>query len=102
MVEILPEAVKKIKSLQAEAGVATVLSLTIDIGGPSGVHPAVSLDSMYLYRDDDYKQDYLEQEVAGIQMIIEKRYAKYVEDLVIDYHEGLDRSGFVISRKVKV
>lgn len=101
-----PEAVvsqKHLAELERQADVAgaevdefdVVVLVYLDITGVSGIHPKIRLAEPA--KLGDYSQDYREYSyTGGVRVGVELQHMNYLRGLIIDWHDRLGRSGFVI------
>jgi Fe-S cluster assembly iron-binding protein IscA len=93
---ITSNAVKELQRLQGKCPENVVVRIGIDATGISGVHPTVEFDQVYHQLSD--KSDYHKFIVESLNVVIQSRWLNYLVGLRLDFHEGLDRSGFVFAK----
>ena len=92
MIAVSEKAVTEIKRIIAEQGVEKVcLRIRVVGGGCSGFQTKLDLDEVW----DEAKDDVIEQD--GIKVVVDKRSLIYLEGASVDYHEDLNKRGFVIN-----
>jgi iron-sulfur cluster assembly protein len=69
----------------------TCLRLRILGGGCSGFQTKLDLDEGF-----DEKTDEIDV-VDGIKVVVDKRSALYLQGASVDFHNGLDKRGFVVN-----
>lgn len=67
------------------------LRLRVQGGGCSGFQTKLDLDENF----DETKENILS--VNEIKVVVDKRSALYLEGATVDFHDGLDKRGFVVS-----
>jgi iron-sulfur cluster assembly protein len=60
-------------------------------GGCSGLQDKLDLDPQYNEKSDH------KFEFHGIEVVVDKRSMLYLEGVIIDFHDGLNKSGFTIT-----
>lgn len=73
------------------------LRIGIDSTGISGVHPFIDLDAEYHKFRDIQSGENTEFVVHNMNIVIKNRWVPYLKNLMIDYQEGLTKSGFIFS-----
>ena len=94
-VVISPKAASEVKRIvedQKAAGVAENLYLRLRVvgGGCSGFQHKLDLDPNVTKLDDVF-------EVEGIEVVIDKRSQLYLNGVVVDFHDDLNKRGFSVS-----
>lgn len=80
-------------------GFDVMVQVFLDVTGASGVHPKVELCEPS--KIPNFGRDYrVYQYSGGLKVAVELRQMNYLRGLIVDWHDRLDRSGFVI-RHVK-
>jgi iron-sulfur cluster assembly protein len=90
MVNMTERAAQEVKRVISEGqhSEETFLRVRITAGGCSGFSYALGFDQSF----DDVADDVVEQH--GVKVVIDKKSALYLDGTTLDYHAGLDRSGF--------
>jgi iron-sulfur cluster assembly protein len=90
MIKVTDEAVRQLKALLAEEGAAPGKGLRVHIakGGCSGLQYEMALDAPH---DGD---EILERE--GVQFLVDRESATYLDGATLDFHGGLTGTGFQI------
>jgi len=85
-------AAKQVKRIITEQNLpdGTVLRVGVQGGGCSGFSYSLNFDTET--SDRDRVADY-----HGVRLAIEKKFDPYLDGTVVDYHDGLDKSGFVFN-----
>ena len=85
-------AAKQVKRIITEQNLpdGTVLRVGVQGGGCSGFSYSLNFDTGT--SDRDRVADY-----HGVRLAIEKKFDPYLDGTVVDYHDGLDKSGFVFN-----
>ncbi|CAN5332270.1 iron-sulfur cluster assembly accessory protein [soil metagenome] len=85
-------AASEVKRIVAEQGNAEPLYLRVRItgGGCSGFQPKLDLDPTV---SDKLDETY---EVNGINVVIDKRSALYLDEATVDFHDDLNKRGFSV------
>lgn len=65
-------------------------------GGCSGLQTKLDLDEAY-----DEKMDELDI-VEGIRIVVDKRSALYLQGASVDFHDSLDKRGFIVENPLAV
>lgn len=68
---------------------STFLRIGISAGGCSGFQYKLVFDNQ---KDDEMDTEY---EVHGVKFVVDKRSALYLDGATLDYHESIDKRGFV-------
>lgn len=90
LVEITPVAAKKLSEMMAaESKSGAFLRVTLDKGGCAG-------HSYYMEFEDAAKESDLVEKTGGISVLVEKELLEKIAGTLIDYHESLNSSGFVM------
>ncbi len=89
IIDISPSAIKKIKKVIADNNEPDKPYLRIGVkgGGCSGLSYILEMDEQKEY---DHLLNY-----DGVEIIVDKRHALYLEGTVLDFKDGLDARGFV-------
>src|SRR5919109_193838 len=83
-------AAKKVRELAAQEGTPdAALRLEVQPGGCAGFRYG-------LFFDDDIVGTDIVDEVEGVKIVSDPMSAPYLKGVVIDWAEGLNKSGFVI------
>src|SRR3954469_3552762 len=82
--------VKKIMTEQ-QLPAETVLRVGIQGGGCSGFSYLLGFDTQY-----DPSKDTLEEQ-HGVKLAIDKKSALFLDGSAVDFHDGIDRRGFVFN-----
>jgi|SRR5581483_12482812 len=99
MITITDQAIQEIKHITQEQGLEpekTVLRLRVCGGGCSGYEAKLDLDENW----DENKDNVFTY--SDIRVAIDKRSALYLVGATVDFHEGLDKRGFVVTNPNKV
>lgn len=91
---VTEKAISEIKRIIVEQGLEqdkVALRVRVVGGGCSGFQQKLDLDEKW-----DEKTDNL-SDIDGVKIAIDKRSAMYLEGATIDYHEDLNKRGFVVS-----
>jgi iron-sulfur cluster insertion protein len=85
--------VKRIIAEQASAGVAEKLFLRIRVvgGGCSGFQHKLDLDQTINEKLDE------QFEVNGVDVVVDKRSMLYLDGVVVDFHDDLNKRGFSVT-----
>lgn len=90
MINILPKALEEIKKVMSETG-QKYLRVGVRGGGCHGFQYLLNLNDEYKENTDSLcEQD-------GIYVVTDKRSELYLNDVSIDFHEGLSQRGFVFT-----
>ena len=85
-------AARHVKRILTEQNLpeGTVLRVGVQGGGCSGFSYSLNFDTETSERDRvaDYH---------GVRLAIEKKFAPSLDGTIVDYHDGLDKSGFVFT-----
>ncbi len=85
-------AARQVKRILTEQNLpeGTVLRVGVQGGGCSGFSYSLNFDTETSERDRvaDYH---------GVRLAIEKKFDPYLDGTIVDYHDGLDKSGFVFN-----
>ena len=74
-----------------EAGSKLYLRIRVQGGGCSGFQNKLDLDVQYNEKSDH------KFEFHGVEVVVDKRSLLYLSGAVVDYHDGLNKSGFTIT-----
>jgi iron-sulfur cluster assembly protein len=74
-----------------EAGSKLYLRIRVQGGGCSGFQNKLDLDVQYNEKSDH------KFEFHGVEVVVDKRSMLYLTGAVVDYHDGLNKSGFTIT-----
>ena len=89
MINVTENAVRQLRSLlQKQGGAEKGLRVQIVKGGCSGWQYEMSLDAK--------KPDDAVVEREGVQFFVDPESASYLQDAMLDFHDGLTGSGFQI------
>lgn len=90
MIAVSPQAIDELRSLLARknAGPGTGLRLLVQKGGCAGFQYALKIDTR---RPDD---TVIEEE--GVAVMVDPESLPYLENVTVDYHDGLTDVGFKI------
>lgn len=94
MITVTEKAVREIRRIVQEQSLdqdTVALRVRILGGGCSGYQTKLDLDEVF----DEIKDNVFETE--GIKVVIDKRSALYLEGASVDYHEDLNKRGFVVN-----
>ena len=94
-VTLTPKAaseVKRIMAEQAAAGTEEKLHLRVRVvgGGCSGFQHKLDLDPQVSEKLDDVF------ELEGVPVVVDKRSALYLDGVVVDFHDDLNKRGFSV------
>lgn len=89
-------AITKLKELHSKCPSFTVLKISIDATGSSGVHPTLEFDQHYASSLD--KTEFNEFLIDSLLIVVHNKWLPYLKNLTLDYYEGLDRQGFIFSK----
>lgn len=93
-ITVTEKAIKEIKSIIQEQSLGqdkVVLRVRVVGGGCSGFQTKLDLDEVF----DEAKDEIFETE--GIKVAVDKRSIMYLQGATIDFHDGLDKRGFVVN-----
>lgn len=93
-ITVTEKAVSEIKRIIVEQGLAqdkVALRIRVTGGGCSGFQNKLDLDEKW-----DEKTDNL-HDIEGIKVAIDKRSALYLDGVIVDFHDSLDKRGFVVN-----
>jgi iron-sulfur cluster assembly protein len=84
--------VKRIMAEQAASGTAEKLHLRVRVvgGGCSGFQHKLDLDPQVNEKLDDVF------ELEGVPVVVDKRSALYLDGVVVDFHDDLNKRGFSV------
>jgi iron-sulfur cluster insertion protein len=91
-VVVTDRAASEVKRILAEQGGTEKLYLRVRItgGGCSGFQPKLDLDpTMSEKLDEVYVAN-------GVDVVIDKRSALYLDDAIVDFHDDLNKRGFSV------
>jgi iron-sulfur cluster assembly protein len=90
MIKVTDDAVRQLKSLLSEESTSTEKGLRVRIakGGCSGLQYEMSLDA------PDATDEILERE--GVQFLVDRESAKFLDGATLEFHGGLTGTGFHI------
>lgn len=93
IVTLTEKAIKEIKHIIAEQDLSqdTCLRLRILGGGCSGYQTKLDLDEAFNEKMDEVDI------VEDIRVVVDKRSALYLQGASVDFHDGLDKRGFVVN-----
>ena len=92
-VTITPKASQEVRRIMADQGVNEKLFLRLRVvgGGCSGFQHKLDLDKeMNPKLDEKFEQH-------GVAIVIDRRSLMYLNDVVVDFHDDLNKRGFSIS-----
>ena len=95
-VEITDKALKEIKKVMEEQQLAAdqhVLRVGVTAGGCSGYSYSLGFDEVANVNAD---QDSV-KEVEGLKVVVDKKSDLFLDGTTVDYHDGLEKRGFVFS-----
>jgi iron-sulfur cluster assembly protein len=89
VIQLTERAARQISRIRDESGVAEdkVLRIGVKGGGCSGLS--------YILDFDDPQEMDIKMSVSGVELIIDKRHALYLDGTILDFKDGLDARGFV-------
>jgi iron-sulfur cluster assembly protein len=87
IVKFSPSAVKQIHKLIANEPAEKQLRIGVKNGGCSGFQ--------YIFEFDLKTENDIESPIDGFQILIDKTQAALINDLKIDYENGLNNRGFI-------
>lgn len=70
-----------------------VVLVFLDVTGVSGIHPKIELAEL---KGSDEDKDYRRYDQGSVQFAVERQHINYLRGLIIDWHDRLDSSGFVL------
>ena len=90
-ITITEKAATEVKKIMEEQKIedGTVLRVGVTGGGCSGFSYALGFDKAYDAEKDS------RFELHGIPVVVDRKSALYLDGSTIDFHEGIDRRGFV-------
>lgn len=94
MITVTEKAVQEIRRIMQEQSLdpaKTALRVRVVGGGCSGFETKLDLDPEF-----DEKKDNL-IETSDIKVAIDKRSAMYLEGATVDFHEDLNKRGFIVN-----
>lgn len=80
--------IKRIISEDDTANENTMVRIGVADGGCSGFQYSFHLDSNYDEANDSKDQQH------GVNVVVDRKSAMYIEGTIIDFHDGLDQRGF--------
>jgi iron-sulfur cluster assembly protein len=91
-VTLSEKAAGEVKRIITESSLpeGTVLRVGVQGGGCSGFAYSLNFDT------DTNEKDRV-AEFHGVKLAVEKKFDPYLDGTVIDFHEGLDKRGFVFN-----
>ena len=92
MIELTDKAIKEIKRIIAEQDGDAKLYLRVRVvgGGCSGFQTKLDLDTDKTAKDELF-------EIEDVNVIVDNRSLMYIADVSIDFHEDLNKRGFVVN-----
>ena len=87
IVKFSPSAIKQIPKLIANESNEKLLRIGVKNGGCSGFQ--------YIFEFDIKTDNDIESPIDGFQILIDKTQASLINDLKIDYENGLNNRGFI-------
>jgi len=89
-VQITEKAASEVKRIMDEQkfGQETVLRVGVTGGGCSGFQYALGFDQAYDEKADN------RYDCNGVNVVVDKKSALYLDGTTIDFYEGLDKRGF--------
>lgn len=96
-VTITEKAAEEVKNIIEHKNIPEGYHLRIGIKGAGGC-----AGFEYLLGFDKKKDSDMEYNIAGINVLVEKKHTMYLLDLEVDFHEGADARGFTFAKKDKV
>jgi iron-sulfur cluster assembly accessory protein len=91
-ITVTEKAVTEIKRIVADQKLEKVaLRLRVQGGGCSGFQTKLDLDENF----DETKENVLT--ISDIKVAVDKRSALYLEGATVDFHDGIDKRGFVVT-----
>jgi len=93
-VTVTEKAISEVKRIIQEQGLEpdkVALRIRVQGGGCSGFQNKLDLDEKW-----DEKTDNL-HDVEGVKVAIDKRSALYLDGAIVDFHEDLNKRGFVVN-----
>ena len=92
-ITVTESAAREVKRLIAEKALADKLYLRMRIagGGCSGFQHKLDLDTDINPGNDEFF------EFHGVPVVVDKRSLMYLSDVVVDFHDDLNRRGFSIN-----
>lgn len=100
MVTVTKKALREIKHIMIDQNIDSTKSffrVRVVGGGCSGFQTKLDLDEKY-----NETTDIIEEIGDGIKMVIDKRSMLYVTGATVDFHESIDKRGFVIDNSLAV
>lgn len=94
VVTVTEKAVKEVKHIAQEQGLdldKVVLRARVLGGGCSGYQTKLDLDENFTPEKDNI------EEIDGIKVAVDKRSSLYLQGATIDFHDALDKRGFVVT-----
>lgn len=92
-ITVTEKAAKEVKRILAEQGFKpedkVYLRLRVVGGGCSGFQHKLDLDENITDKDDVF-------EVQGTNVVVDKRSAMYVDGVIVDFHDDLNKHGFTV------
>ncbi len=91
-ITVTEKAVKEIKRIIEDQKLEKVaLRLRVQGGGCSGFQTKLDLDENF----DETKENVLS--ISDIKVAVDKRSALYLEGATVDFHDSVDKRGFVVT-----
>jgi iron-sulfur cluster assembly protein len=94
MITVTEKAISEIKRIIQEQNLEqdkVALRVRVLGGGCSGFQTKLDLDEVF----DENKDNLFETD--GVRVAVDKRSALYLEGASVDFHDALDKRGFVVS-----
>lgn len=94
MITVTEKAVSEIKRIIQEQNLEqdkVALRVRVLGGGCSGFQTKLDLDEVF----DENKDNIFETE--GVRVAVDKRSALYLEGAEVDFHDALDKRGFIVN-----
>jgi iron-sulfur cluster assembly protein len=87
------KAASEVRRIAAEQAAATTLYLRVRVvgGGCSGFQHKLDLDETVNEKLDDVF------EMNGVNIVVDKRSALYLDGVTVDFHDDLNKRGFSVS-----
>lgn len=89
VIQLTQRAARQVSRIRSESGITDDKLLRIGVkgGGCSGLS--------YILDFDNPQEMDLQLNINGVDLIIDKRHALYLDGTVLDFKDGLDARGFV-------
>ena len=90
MIKLTQSAAAKVKQLlQTRTREGDALRVRVKGGGCSGLRYELAFDSQAADSDEEIEQ-------RGVRLLVDAKSASYLDDITLDYADGLNESGFKI------